>query len=724
MITYDTKSSVKLSYAQKDYSYSDGKSAREINEYCRKCFENKKENTAISYRAEAIKYILENARLHFCEEELFVYGIEYDGVLADIRYRDLAARACELDACAFAECAAGYECGAFTGDGDFGHNCPDYSRLFELGIGGIISYAEEKERAAKEEKKEFYRSVSTVYKAIRTLILRYVKICERYKDKSDNARLRYCGLLNIADNPPANIYEALQLQMIVYSLMTHITVNIARTLGKLDGLLYRYYCGDINNGTFSQQDIRTIISNCLLRYYAMHFTANTPFYLCGSDKNGKDTSNELSRIILEEYFALDINDPKIQIRYHKNIPEDILIMAVKGIASGKNSIVFVNDGVIIPALEKTGASHEDACDYALVGCYEPLCAGKKISATCAGRIMLPKAIEYAFTSGFDFYTGRQEGEKTAPISEMCDFEDFYRAVKQQIKYAFARCVTAVNSMETQFPYVGSAPIFAPLLDNCMENGIEPYSGGAKYNNSSVNVFGVATFADSMLAVKRAVFEEKRLTLCDFYNILKENWNASEAFRAEILSKYDKYGNGNKKADFFARDIYSYCASLINGVPNTRGGIFRMGAFSIDWNHTFGAKLMATPDGRYQKTPMSKNVCASVAMDKKGITALINSATCIDYTDIPNGTVLDTMLHKSAMTGDDGMFSCVGLIKTFMALGGIGIQINVFDPSVLRKAQQMPEKYSNLQVRKCGWNVYFNELSREEQNEFIKQAENL
>ncbi len=727
MIEFDlTKKDV---YHQKyDYSYTDEASValEDAEKKLTEIFENNKNCSVLKTRALCIEYMLKHARLPFSRDELFVGGIEYDNFLGKRRYKMLMELTKNDDPSMFILHDDSEESGAYTGDCDFGHNHPNYETLFNKGIGGIILEVKDKLSACESDKKEFYESVITVYEAIKSYILRFALMCEKHKDESDIARLRYTTLVNISHKPPQNLFEALQLQIIIYHLIQTLTENTTRSLGLWDKLLYPYYKKDIENGTFSVDDVKNIFRHCMIYYRAIHFSANIPFMLCGVDENVKDASNELTRLILDTYISLDIKDPKIQVRYHEDIPDDILEMIVKSIAKGRNSFVFVNDEVVIKGLKKLGAEHKDAIDYGIVGCYEPLCAGKEIAATCSGRVMLPKAIEYVFTKGVDLNTGKLIGAITPDISYINTFDAFYEAVKKQLSHFCEKSIELTLLFEKRYKDVQSSPILSALIDGCTEKGLDAYHGGAKYNNTSINVLGTATAADILTAIKLAVFEEERITLQELFEILKSNWQGeeNEKLRLEIMKKYPKYGNGEVIPDSFAKELISYCAANINGIPNVRDGVFRVGAFSIDWAYTFGAKTLASADGRRNRDPYSKNMCSATARDKKGVSSLIRSVTSIDYTETPNGTVLDLMLHRSALKGEDGIRATVGLIKTYMKLKGFAIQINVFDPEILHEAQRMPEKYSTLQVRRCGWNVYFNELDRAEQDEFIKQAENL
>jgi formate C-acetyltransferase len=236
-------------------------------------------------------------------------------------------------------------------------------------------------------------------------------------------------------------------------------------------------------------------------------------------------------------------------------------------------------------------------------------------------------------------------------------------------------------------------------------------------------YSIASFVDSVCAVKKFVFDEKRFTFEELGEILKSNWTANPKLRAEALRISEKYGNSNTLADELTVWVSELCARLTNNKPNGRGGVFKAALFSINHCYPEGKNVMATPDGRLAGEPISKNLCASTAQDKNGITALINSVTKIDHAAFPTGSVLDVVIHPSAVSGEDGLDAFLGILKTYIARGGYALHGNVFDANQLRRAQREPEKYKNLQVRVCGWNSYFLNLSPEEQDAFIRQAEN-
>jgi formate C-acetyltransferase len=307
--------------------------------------------------------------------------------------------------------------------------------------------------------------------------------------------------------------------------------------------------------------------------------------------------------------------------------------------------------------------------------------------------------------------------------EIATYEAFYAAVKKHIAYMSERCIDYITEYERHYGEIYPDALLSAQYDHSVETGVDVYEGGAKYNNSSLSAYSIATLVDSIAAVKRLVFEDRRVTFGELREILVNDWQGQERLRLYARNLPEKYGNNEPLTDEITVDMSAYIASLINGKPNGRGGVFKASLFSVDHGFTLGKKTMATPDGRHAGDTNSKNLCATDSMDRKGITALIHSATKIDQTEFPNGVVLDVVLHPSAVSGEDGLEAFLGILKTYFALGGMAMHGNVFDVATLRAAQQTPEKYQTLQVRLCGWNVYFVNLSEEEQNSFIMQAEN-
>ena len=709
-------------YAEPKWDEANGIDFANLRLGCLKVENENADKPVILTKALIYEYLLGNARLDVRAEDFFPDRLGHDFLLRRIRGRWIDGLRKNTLNGLLAKHEKEQDGLCYTGNTDLGHCAPDWETLMKLGYTGLLDRAKKAhESATTKEQDVFYKSVEITLSSTLSFIKRLATATEKLG--GDKAELVAKSLRNLTVGAPSNILEAMQLVMIHYKLQTNVEGENIRSIGGLDRMFYPFYKNDIANGTFTEAQIRELFRFFFYKFFAMKVTANVPFLLGGRLADGTSGINELSYLIVEEYIAIDVNDPKIHIRWHDDIADDFIRLVLTSIRDGRNSFVFINDNTVEKALIGVGEAPEDARNYIVIGCYEPCAAGKEIPCTCAGRANMTKALLTVMTGGDDAYTGKKVGSVTADADSYKNFDEFYAAVKTQIAAFIDGAIDLVRGYEAYYPDISQAPLLSSTYESCIEKGKDAYAGGAKYNNSSIVVFSVASTTDALLAVKKFVYEEKRFTLSEFAKILENNWKGNEMLRLEALRNVPKYGNGIAESDAISKDLVAFASKCVNGKPNGRGGVFRLGLFSIDYRVSFGERLGATPDGRMSGDPLSKNMGAVTAMDKEGVTALISSVTNIDYTNVPDGTVLDLMLHSSATEGDEGINAMSALLKTYMLRGGFALQINVLSHEVLRAAQKEPEKYATLQVRRCGWNVYFTELSKVEQDDLIRQCEN-
>lgn len=608
------------------------------------------------------------------------------------------------------------EFGAYQANSDFGHTSPNSRLLLQVGISGIIERVEK--YAARENltdaQKVFYESCRIVWVAMQEFAITLAEAIASYNIENSRA------LRNIAAGAPGNIYEAMQLLVLYFFLHEYVAGTRVRTLGRLDVLLLPFYEEDIRKGTFSKVEIKEMLKYFLNKFWAAKVPYDLPFALGGSDEKGDEVTNDISYLIVETYNELNIHSPKIHIRVSEKTPKEFIKLVLRCIRGGNSSFVFANDEIGIKSLMQVGIEEKDARNYVPIGCYEPAVWGVEIGCTGNGGVNLAKAVELVITNGTDLRTGKMLGIKTGRIES---YEAFMAAVKKQIAYMAERAMDYIRKIEGYYKEINPDPILSAMYDQSVENGVDVYDGGAKYNNSSLYFYSIASLVDSIAVVKSLVFDEKKLSFEELCQILKNNWKDEEKLRLVARKLPEKYGNNNELADELAKDISDFIAELSLNQPNGRGGVFKPALFSIDYCFFTGKRTMATPDGRLAGEPLSKNLAASTAMDKNGITALINSVTKMDHSKFPTGSVLDIVLHPSAVSGEDGLEAFYGILSTYFNKGGFAMHGNVFDASTLKKAQENPEQYTNLQVRVCGWNAYFVNLSKIEQDAFIAQAEN-
>ena len=597
---------------------------------------------------------------------------------------------------------------AFSGDRDFGHTTTEWDTVVRLGIFGLRDRLADCLAVCSDRRARFYSNLLRVWDAVLVFMLRAA-------DEAEHA-----GKTRIADSlrllttrAPETLFEAVQTIFVYYSLQMSFDGSILRTLGRLDSTLFPFFEKEEREAALG------LIDDMMYEADALRVGSNLPFALGGSDTDGKPLWNELSQIILESYVKVPSSNVKLHLLCTDAMPERILDTAFRAIRDGKNSIVMMSDKTVIKSIEKLGAKHEDAVNYHVVGCYE--CGAKnELTCSCNALVNIPKAVEYALTGGVDMLTGDQVGLPNCGGLET--FDDFFYEFRRQLLWLTKCAMRSTELQDRHYPKLHSAPILSATYDSCVESGRDLYSGfGARYNNSSLNAIGLATAVDSLAAIRKLVYEDNEMPLDELTDILKSDWKDNELLRLRIKNRFPKYGVGDKKTDSLARGILDILGGAVDGTPNVKGGVWRLGTFSIDWRWDYGAHTAASADGRRSGETISQNTSASFGADKEGAAAHLISAASIDMSRTPNGSIVDIDLHSSAVAGDNGINALIASLKTYFELGGFAVHYNVLNTEVLEKAKARPEDYPNLQVRLCGWNVLFSSLSEKEKDEFIARS---
>ena len=602
---------------------------------------------------------------------------------------------------------------------DFTHTVPNWPYLLENGFSGILKNAREsKQKILNNENPPngqtvFLDSVIICYDAI-------IRLLGRIYDHSlafHVPEFSRC-IQNLMTRPPKTLYEVMMFS-VLYLYFEETGMERARSLGPIDRLYYPYFENDKKSG-IPQADLIE-----LFKYYFIHFTAakrfaEQPFTICGSNKDGNDLTNELSHLILDIYDEMEIYDPKIHIRCHKAMDERILRKAVSMIRSGHSSICLINDEAVFKGYEKIGISREDSQHYVISGCYEPIIMGMEEAEICAMRFNTVKCVEFALNGGKDIMTGALVGYES-PL-DIKSFDEFLDIFLKQLDYCTDFALDFIEKQGRYSTFMNPSPIYSSSFSECIEKGMDVHEYPLKYNNLSLKHHGLATTVDSLVAIKKYVYERKEISLADMRTALLQDWCGFEDLQEKIVIDKEKYGNNLPVPDKIMTDILEHLADRYCGKPLERGGKVRLGLDSVYHCIEHGKKTSATPNGRKAKKPISKNLCATDGMDRGGITAYMQSVLKIDSTAFLDGAPFDFILHPSAVEGEKGLDDFVSLVKIFLAYGGFAMQGNVISGNVLKEAQQNPEKYATLQVRVCGWNEYFVKLSKVKQDMFIKQCE--
>ena len=564
---------------------------------------------------------------------------------------------------------------------DMSHVSPDWDNILRLGLPGLRA------RAAAAGDAPFHRACAMLLDGA-------IALCRRLGRLGGHA-----ALLALADRPPETLREAFQLSYLFHEIVELGGASI-RTMGRFDRQYIDFYRRDLAAGRLTREAAKELIKHFWIAFYAKHQGRRFGKNFCfGPD------FNELSHLGMEAYYEMDAVDPKLSVLFRDDMPDDFLARYARCIRDGRTGIVTLNDGIAIAGLVGHGREPADAANYIPVGCYEPAVLGKEISLSGATLLNLPVMVLRTLARGVDYPS----------------FGDFKQAFFEELFEQSAYMAAQQRRCEKIWPQINPAPLLSATFDECVARGKDISEGGAKYNTTGCVVSYLADAVDSLAAVEMLAYEQRHCTLAELRRALAADWNGHERLRLLARNRAPKWGNNDARADRLAEAISAFLPPRLSSLDNGRGGKMFPSLYGqlVVEN---GKRVGALPSGRRAGEPMSKNLDAAVGMDRNGVTALMNSALKLDFRQWPCGACLDLMLHPSAVAGDDGLDAIKGLIRSFMAGGGTGLQFNVFDAAALRDAQLHPENHANLQVRVCGWNARFIDLSAEAQATFIGQAE--
>lgn len=632
------------------------------------------------------------------------------------------------------EMACGFVVGANSG---FGHVIIDYEKAIKKGFNYIIDEAKGQLEDTKEDDLESRAFLEAVIISSQGII----KWANRYGDlamkeaQEENDPKRKKELLHICDichrvpaMPASNFQEALQSFWFVHIAM-HIEQNgWSISAGRFDQYMYSYFKNDIASNALSMDEAWELLLNLWVKFME-NISSNVKdtifqnLTLGGRDINGNDMSNALSTLCLQATVALRFNQPALSVRWHKNINEEFWQQVQYTIAEGMGLPALFNDEIIIPALISHGVEIEDATSYGLVGCVETCVPGKQQGVTAGGHINCAKALELALNGGRSMISNKQIGTNTKNPSEFIDFNDLWLAYKDQIEYLVGLNVLATHiSGEVQKQY-GYCPLMSALLDDCIKNKKDMVYGGTRYNLPGVGVFGPSNTCDGMMAIKKWVCDEKKLTFKELQQILLSDFEGNENIRLLFFNKTPRFGNDIIEADELNNSINALHAELFWKHVDSRNGRYTCGVWPVNNHVNTGRLTAATPDGRHKGMPLVDGVGACQGADKNGPTALINSVARLN--NIYHWTAGNTFNMKfsaTAINTNNGIDRMKDLITTFMKLGGQELQVNVVDAKTLHAALENPKLYKDLVIRVAGYSAYFTQLNNDVQIEIISRME--
>ena len=668
-----------------------------------------------------------------------------------------------------------------------GHVTVQYDKVLKIGYLGIIKEVEDALAALDlgdgdyPERSALLRGMIRSLSAVIEYAGRYAELAEKKaRECSDPKRKE--ELLQIARNcerVPAHgaesFYEACQSFWFIQMILQIESSGHSISPGRFDQYMYPYYRKDIDEGRITKEFAQELmdciwiklndLNKCRDAASAEGFAGYSLFQNLiagGQTPDGEDATNDLSFMCIEATMHVMLPAPSFSVRVWNRSPHEFLIRAAELTRTGVGLPAYYNDEVIIPSLMSRGLSLEDARDYNIIGCVEPQKSGKTWGWHDAAFFNMLKPLEMVFTNGK--LDGVKVGITTGDPESFGNFEEFFAAYKKQMEYAISLLVNADNAIDLAHARRCPLPYLSTMVEDCIGRGKTPELGGAIYNFTGPQGFGIANVADALYAIKTLVFDRKTITLSELYSAMQANFGkecANEAFITEQVAKalaekgvevdekivqqillcvrangknekaehvrrlildLPAYGNDNEEVDALAREAaYTYTRPLL-GYKNPRGGSFQAGLYPVSANVPMGAQTAATPDGRYAGTPVADGVSPSAGRDVSGPTASANSVAALDHAIASNGTLFNMKFHPSALAGSNGLENFVALIQTYFEKKGSHMQFNVVSRETLRDAQKNPDKYKSLVVRVAGYSALFTTLSKSLQDDIINRTE--
>nr|WP_296053807.1 glycyl radical protein [uncultured Blautia sp.] len=674
-----------------------------------------------------------------------------------------------------------------------GHVTVKYEEVLAIGYKGIIDKAQaELDRCQVGDgnyvkKSHFLKAVILSCQAVIEYAERYAELASQMAAECADP-VRKQELLQISQNcsrVPANgatsFYEACQSFWFVQQLLQVESSGHSISPGRFDQYMYPYYKADLDKGIITRESAQELLDCIWVKLNDLNkvrdaasaegFAGYSLFQnliVGGQDKDGNDVTNDLSVMCILASMHVHLPMPSLSIRVWNGSPHELLIKAAELTRTGIGLPAYYNDEVIIPALLNRGLTLADAREYNIIGCVEPQKAGKTDGWHDAAFFNMCRPLELVFSNGMD--KGELVGIQTGDVTKMTTFEEFYDAYKKQMEYCISLLVNADNAIDVAHAERVPLPFESCMVDDCISRGISVQEGGAIYNFTGPQGFGIANMADSLYAIRKLVYEDKKVSMEEYKEALAWNYDkgldeqsvkdisemilkgmqdggmnvtedtakavfttvmrlkpTEEQLRRfteihHMIDEVPKYGNAIDDVDYFARDVaYTYTRPM-QKYHNPRGGQYQAGLYPVSANVPLGGQTGATPDGRYAHTPVADGVSPSAGKDVKGPTAAATSVSRLDHFIVSNGTLFNQKFHPSALAGREGLEKFVSLIQTFFDQKGMHMQFNVVDRETLLDAQKHPEKYSHLVVRVAGYSALFTTLSRSLQDDIIRRTE--
>jgi formate C-acetyltransferase len=591
------------------------------------------------------------------------------------------------------------------------------------------------------DKREELTAMSIAAEALIAFAHRYAAKVRQLikKEKSAKRKRELRKIAQICEWVPAHaprtFWEALQYYWFVHlGVVTEFNTWDSFNPGRLDQHLYPFYQGDIKKGILTKERARELLQAFWIKFNnqpappkvgvtAQESNTYTDFCLInlgGLKPDGSNAVNELSYLILDVIEEMRIVQPSSMVQISQKNPDRFLKRALKIVKTGFGQPSIFNTDEMVKEMLRQGKSVIDARSGGASGCVETGAFGKE-SYILTGYFNLVKILEITLNNGKDPLTDKLVGLRTGSPVRFRTFNQLFKAYKRQLDYFINVKIKGNVLIELIYAKYMPSVFLSILIDDCIANGKDYHSGGARYNTSYIQGVGIGSITDSLTAIKYHVFDKKDVRMPRLLKALRANFKGYKALQNVLWDDTPKYGNDDDYADDIMKKVFEIFFQAVDGRPNTKGGHFRINLLPTTVHVYFGSKVGATPDGRRAHTPLSEGISPVQGTDKNGPTSVLKSAAKMDHVRT-GGTLLNQKFTPQLLADEDGINKLAALIRAYFSMDGHHIQFNVVTAETLKEAQKYPEKYRDLIVRVAGYSDYFVDLGRDLQDEIIRRTE--
>lgn len=637
------------------------------------------------------------------------------------------------------------------------HIAVDFYKIIDIGLKGYLEeiefYHKQVDRTTIEgvKKDHFYHSLTISVRAFQVFIRRFselalsMSLLEDNPEREAELKLISENCAHISEHPPKDFYQALQLTYFVQLVLQIESNGHSVSLGRMDQYLFPFYKHDKITGNITEEKASELLENTWIKLMSINkirpwshtrFSAGGPLYqnvtIGGQTTDGKDAVNELSFLILESVGNMKLTQPNLSVRFHKNIDQRFMMECMNVIELGFGMPSFNNDEIVIPELINLRVEKDDAMNYSAIGCIEIAVPGKW-GYRCTGMsfLNLMRVFLASMYDGLDKQTGKTFQKGLGNFKDFETFDDVYKAWQQQVKYFAKKTIEIDTAVDTALEENVPDILCSTFVDSCIPRGKTIKEGGSKYDFVSGLQVGIANLGNSLAAIKKLVFEEKRITKEQLLHAIETNFEGTEGEKTRqlLLNFAPKYGNDDDYVDLLLKDAYSEFIDEIEKYHTTRhnrgpiGCRYYAGTSSISANVPNGAVVPATPDGRKAFTPVAEGSSPSSGTDLLGPTAVFKSVAKLPTERIMGGVLLNQKLSPASIAKDSDKEKLTSILRTFFAdLKGWHVQYNIVSRETLLEAKKHPEKYRDLIVRVAGYSAFFTTLSPDTQDDIIARTE--